>query len=198
MVIMKQMRVIMYKHCTTEAGTLRQRQLEQNLLELMADHPLDQITIGDICARAGLSRKTFYRYFDSKDGCLHALLDHTIMDGSTYYMPGTGSEDPAMAFCCRIFEYWQSQTALLDALERNGQSVQILQRVVRYVLEEEPEYARFLGVGDDCAIEHIVYAAGGVMALILNWHHDHYQKTAAQMGGILHHMILPQQTRGGT
>lgn len=188
----------MYRHCTTEAGALRQRQLEQNLLELMADHPFEQITIGDICARAGLSRKTFYRYFDSKDGCLHALLDHTIMDGSTYYMSGHDSEDPAMAFCCRIFEYWQSQAALLDALERNGQSLQILQRMVRYIQEEEPEYTRFMGVSDDDAIEHIVYAAGGVMALILNRHHDHYQKTAAQMGGILHRMIQPQQTRGGT
>lgn len=34
-----QVRGIMYKHCTTEAGALRQRYLEQSLLELMAERP---------------------------------------------------------------------------------------------------------------------------------------------------------------
>lgn len=31
------------------------------------DRPLDQLTVGDICVRCGISRQTFYRYFKSKD-----------------------------------------------------------------------------------------------------------------------------------
>ena len=77
----------MYKHCNTEESAYRQRQLEQSLLELMEDFPYKAITIGQICDQVGISRKSFYRYFDSKDGCLFALLDHTIMDGTGYYMP---------------------------------------------------------------------------------------------------------------
>ena len=70
----------MYKHCNTEESAQRQRQLEQCLLVLMKERLLPQITIGDICEQAGISRKSFYRYFSSKDGALHALIDHTLLD----------------------------------------------------------------------------------------------------------------------
>jgi len=174
----------MYKHCNTEESARRQRQLEQCLLELMNEQPFGQITIGQICQQADISRKSFYRYFDSKESCLHALLDHTIMDGSTYYLSG-GDEEDLVSFCTRIFEYWHRQTPLLDALERDRESLQILQRMVRYILEEEPEYARYMGIGKDNLLEHIVFTVGGVMGLILTWHHDGYQKSAEEMGRIL-------------
>ena len=183
----------MYKHCNTEEAAVRQRQLEQCLLSLMADLPYSQVTIGLICEKAGISRKSFYRYFDSKDGCLHALLDHTIMDGSTYYIPDGDAEDPLLSFCTRVFRYWQMQTPLLDAMEKNGQSLQILQRMVRYILTEEPDYARYMGIGENYLLEHIVYTVGGVMGMILTWHHDRYQKTPEQMGQILY-QLMQQRT----
>ena len=179
----------MYKHCNTEESAQRQRQLEQCLLVLMKERLLPQITIGDICEQAGISRKSFYRYFDSKEDCLHALLDHVIMDGSTFYIPEPGSNNPTLDLCCRIFEYWQAQTPLLDALERNGQSLQLLQRMVRYILLEEPEYASYMGIGAHNLMEHIVYNVGGIMGLILTWHHEGYQKSPEQMGAILNQML---------
>lgn len=178
----------MYKHCTTEESAHRQRQLEQCLLELMAAVPFSDITVGMICEQAGLSRKSFYRYFDSKESCLYALLDHTIMDGSAYYAPDSQTSLDDLSFCTRVFEYWHRQTPLLDALEKNGQSLHLLQRMVRYILEEEPEYARHMGITQDFLMEHIVYTVGGLMGLILTWHHEGYQKTAEQMGRVLHRL----------
>ena len=181
--------IFMYKHCTTEESAQRQRQLEQCLLKLMGDLPLSQITISDICSQAGISRKSFYRYFDSKEGCLHALLDHAIMDGTTYYMPNSSSDNLNLSFFCRVFEYWKMQEPLLDALERNGQSLQILQRMVRYIQVEEPDYARYMGVSAQDVMEHIVYNVSGVMGLILTWHHEGFQKTPEQMGAILYGLM---------
>ena len=172
----------MYKHCNTEESAIRQRQLEQCLLALMEDLPYAQITIGLICEKAGLSRKSFYRYFDSKEGCLHALLDHTIIDGSAHYMPNSDTSPKELAFCIRFFEYWQQQTVLLNVLEKNSQSLQLLQRMIRYILEEEPEYGRYMGIAETDVMEHIVYSVGGSMGLVLTWHHSHYEKTAAQNG----------------
>lgn len=194
---MIQMGVLMYKHCNTEESAQRQRQLEQCLLELMVDIPYDNITIGQICEQAGISRKSFYRYFDSKDDCLHALLDHTIMEGSSYYL-FDHSEDDALAFCTRIFEFWYKQTPLLNALERDGQSLQILQRMIRYILEEEPEYARYMGITQYNLMEHIVYNVSGVMGLVLTWHHGGYQKPPAQMGEVLYQMTRHREMQGGS
>ena len=179
----------MYKHCNTEESAQRQRQLEQCLLELMSDVPYANIKIGQICDLSGVSRKSFYRYFDSKDGCLHALLDHIIMNASAYYMSNADGEDTSLTFCIRIFEYWQRQTPLLDALEKNGQSLQLLQRMIRYILEEEPDYARYMGIPQHSVMEHVVFTVSGVMGLVLTWHHEHFQKTAEQMGELLYQMI---------
>ena len=179
----------MYKHCTTEESAQRQRHLEQCLLRLMGETPYNGITIGMICEKAELSRKSFYRYFDSKESCLHALLDHTIMDGSTYYAFDTRTPQKNLAMCIRIFEYWQRQTPLLDALEKNGQSLQLLQRMIRYILEEEPDYARYMGIPQHSVMEHVVFTVSGVMGLVLTWHHEHFQKTAEQMGELLYQMI---------
>ncbi len=178
----------MYKHCNTEESARRQRQLEQCLLELMEDIPYGAITISQICDQAGISRKSFYRYFDSKEGCLFALLDHTIMTGASYYMPEGSLDLSGIDFCIRICEYWQNQTQLLNALEKNSLSLQLLQRIVRYALTEESAYTRYLGIPQDHVMEHIVYNVGGLMGLILTWHHEGYQKTAAQMGKILYQL----------
>ena len=179
----------MYKHCTTEESAHRQRHLEQCLLRLMAETPYNGITIGMICQKAELSRKSFYRYFDSKDSCLHALLDHTIMDGSTYYVSDTRAPQKNLAMCIRIFEYWQSQALLLTALEKNGMSLQLLQRMIRYILEEEPEYAAHMGISRDILMEHIVYTVGGMMGLVITWHHEGYRKSTEQMGAILYRLM---------
>ena len=179
----------MYKHCTSEAGALRQRNLEQCLLELMTERPLEQITVGDISARAGISRKSFYRYFDSKDSCLLALLDRAIMNGPTYCIPEPGSRSPSLDTCCRVFEYWQTQRPLLDAMFRNGQGEQILQRAVRCILEEEPEYARIMGVRAEDVLEEIVFTVSGGIGLIFTWHQTNYQKTPGQMGAILYRLM---------
>jgi len=180
----------MYKHCNTEESARRQRQLEQCLLDLMAELPYAGITIGQICDRAGLSRKSFYRYFDSKDGCLHALLDHTIMDGVAYYIPSSGTQQMDVSLCIRIFEYWRKQTPLLDALEKNSQSLQIMQRLIRYILTEEADYARYMGIAQSDVMEHIVFTFSGIMGLILTWHHGGYPKTAEEMGHLLYQMTL--------
>jgi len=69
----------MYKLCKTEQSAARQRELEQGLLEIMANKRFDDISVSDLCEKIGIPRKSFYRYFSGKDGALYALIDHTLM-----------------------------------------------------------------------------------------------------------------------
>ena len=120
---------------------------------------------------------------------MNALIDHVIMDGAAYYISGATDNQFDLSLCTRIFEYWQQQTSLLNALEKNGQSLLIMQRLIRYILMEEPEYARYMGIPQDQTLEHIVYTVGGLMGLIFTWHHQRYPKTAAQMGEVLYQLV---------
>lgn len=64
----------MVDSATPSRGGLRARNLEQNrsdvaavAVELFTTSGFDQVTIDDIAAAAGISKRTFFRYFDTKE-----------------------------------------------------------------------------------------------------------------------------------
>ena len=63
----------MYKQCRTEQSAVRQRQLEQGLMEAMMKKKYEEISVTDLCVELGIPRKAFYRYFSDKDGALHRV-----------------------------------------------------------------------------------------------------------------------------
>lgn len=179
----------MYKHCATEESVQRQRQLEQCLLELMLTQNYPQITIGDICDRAGISRKSFYRYFSSKEGCLYALLDHAVFDGASFYLPGHREDQSVRVIYERFFRYWKEQHSLLDALLRNNLSMLLVERMMNYTALEENEFRIFLNRQHDDAHERSLFYISGIMTLALDWHKGGYSKSILQMAQILNDLI---------
>ena len=89
----------MYKLCKTEQSAARQRLLEEGLLRAISQHRYDELSVSDLCSQMNIPRKSFYRYFSSKEGALHALLDHTLMSFDQFYIPSstqprTGGRQP--------------------------------------------------------------------------------------------------------
>ena len=67
---------------TVRPGT-RDRILE-SAFSAVATHGLSRLTVDDVARLAGLSRQTVYRYFDSKDALIQALVyreEETFIDG---------------------------------------------------------------------------------------------------------------------
>lgn len=179
----------MYRHCTTEDSSQRQRQLEQCFLALLQQIPYGEISISQICDGANLSRKSFYRYFNNKEGCLCALLDHTIMLGASSYLPlNTEKRISGVFFEC-FFEFWAQQALLLDALQRDGLEVKLVERMMTYVIEEENQFRNYLGIYKEDSFEYMSYIISGIMGLVINWHHNGFTKTPRQMALILERLI---------
>lgn len=175
----------MYRHCTTEESVLRQRQLEQCLLRIMGEIPYPQITIGYICQQADVSRKSFYRYFGSKDDCLHALIDHCILDGASHYLPEHNARSAARQIYVRFFEYWQQQSLLINALVRNDLSALLVQRMMVHIDQEERDSFNFLSTSSTGPYEQIFFMVCGLAGLIIQWYTSGFQKSPAQMADIL-------------
>jgi len=59
------------------AGSRHQRRalIEQTALELFRTRGFDQVTVEDVCARAGVAPATFYRYFGAKEEVVFAYRD---------------------------------------------------------------------------------------------------------------------------
>ena len=179
----------MYKHCATEESARRQRQLETCLQELMTTEDYANITISQICDRAGISRKSFYRYFSSKEGCLYALIDHAVFDGAAYYLPEHPSHHTNRLIYERFFSYWKEKAPLLDVLERNSMSLLLADRMLAYTVQEEHEFRYLFRELAAESTERSIFYISGIVGLVLSWHKSGFSKSAAQMAAILSDMI---------
>ncbi|QKW12590.1 TetR/AcrR family transcriptional regulator [Verrucosispora sp. NA02020] len=52
--------------------------LQEALLALARERPLDEIAVGDITGRAGINRSTFYQHYDDKEQLLTAALKSAV------------------------------------------------------------------------------------------------------------------------
>ena len=171
----------MYKLCKTEQSARRQRELEQGLLAMMQHARFEEISVSDLCERMNLPRKSFYRYFSSKDGALFALLDHTLLEfyetGSIEGLRGgTPSGDLE-----RFFAFWKKQKDLIDAVQRSNLSGMLVERAVSLAKQEElmPGYVKkWEDTLKDIAMSFVVC---GLMSMVIQWHHEGYRIPTEQM-----------------
>lgn len=175
----------MYKQCRTEQSAARQRELLGGLLEAMLQQHYDEITVSSLCLQMQIPRKSFYRYFSSKEGALHALIDHALLDFESFTAEldrGSSLEKEEME---RLFTYWLHKKKLLDALAKSNLSGVLVQRAIGHTILETMRDRRFLPVEEQHAQEYItLFVVSGIMSMVIQWHHDGYPQTAKQMAQI--------------
>lgn len=54
--------------------------LRTSLISLIEEKGLEAVTVGDLCARANITRGTFYNHYRDKDELLHACEDQILAD----------------------------------------------------------------------------------------------------------------------
>ena len=171
----------MYKFCKTDQSVQRQRELEKGLLNMMEHHCFDEISVSDLCDRLGIPRKSFYRYFSSKEGALYALFDHTLMEFyDTGSLEGLRGNTPVEDLK-RLFAFWKNNKKLLDAVMRSNLAGVLIERAVALAKQEElmPGYVRdWEDMLKDVAMS---FAVCGLMSMVLQWHSEGYKIPAERM-----------------
>lgn len=182
----------MYKQCRTEQSAQRQRRLEEGLLQAMQNQRYEDISVSDLCDQMGIPRKSFYRYFSSKDGALFALIDHRLMEYETSKSAdsfGAGAGDyPDL---CWLFEYWRGQKSFLDALCRSKLDGLLVVRTIAHSQQEQVmDFGAEKYIRDRDYHNHaITFAVCGLMTLVLQWHRDGYVQTPAEMAEITYKIL---------
>lgn len=173
----------MYKQCQTEQSAQRQRELEQGLLDMMCKRKFSDITVSELCQEMGVPRKAFYRYFDSKEGALYALIDHTLMEMESGYMvfPGKRTSGDALNTMKTVFSSWKEKRQLLDALQYSNMTEVLIQRSVIYSSNHHtiPTILR----KQDKQLEEYTntFVNAGLVALLTHWHYNGYQTSVEDM-----------------
>lgn len=179
----------MYKTCNTEESVLRQQQLEDCLLKNMLQKSYGEISVSDLCEQAAISRKSFYRYFGNKDGCLCALLDRVLINASKYESPmDRGCHSPEMF---HALAYWKSQKALLDALTANGLTTKLLDRSVHHMTHEDKDTMRWLGIKDvEHDMETLLFTIAGYITVLFYWNEHGYPKSVQEMTNVMNRLMF--------
>lgn len=171
----------MYKICHTEESSRRQRELEAGLLAVMQKQHYEKIMLTDLCRQLGIPRKSFYRYFPTKDDCLLALIDHTLSDCNDIALKGwngTGRLDENVQL--RFFHFWKERCPFLNVIRDNGFGYLLLDRTTVIVdrMKEHTEQESF-------AQDQVKYfVAYGLMTTVLRWHHYGFQSSPEEMAEV--------------
>ena len=189
--------VLLYKQCRTEQSASRQRQLMEGLLEAMIQQHYDEITVSSLCDQMQVPRKSFYRYVSSKEGALHALIDHALLDFESFtteHSHRTASVQEEMEQC---FAYWLHKKKLLDALAKSGLSGVLVNRAIGHSVFEAMSGRRFLPVEEQQAQEYItLFFVSGFMSMVIQWHHEGYPQSVQQMAQIAIRLVSQPMAPG--
>lgn len=180
----------MYKRCTTESTTQRQRMLEHCFLELLKSDSYDHITVGDICTAANVPRGMFYRYFDSKQDALYALIDHTLLEFVTNVIFSREPDRDDSFGMKAVLDYWKLQKPLLEMLTKNGKEALLFERSIICCTEDAHLLAPYLTkAGHSTEPEVMAFCINGILSAIMVWYWSGYAKSTEEMAQILRKLL---------
>ena len=122
----------------SERAVEQHRRIRESLLQLMGEGDYGQISVMAICGRAGIPRRTFYYYYDSKDQVLDGLLEWIVQECNLESMFDADRDPKNIEFYfSRFFRFWKdSHRSALDALLKNGFGSRLMLQYQNWVLTE--------------------------------------------------------------
>lgn len=157
----------MYKICKTEKSVARQMEFQETLLQMLRKQRMKDVTVVSLCQEMGISRKTFYQYFDTIEDVLYMIVDKELRNGFL-----TLEVKPQID---GFFEFWKGKKELLDILEKNEMSQILVDRA--YSISSINDKSEMFSV------QHMKYAGwiSSIITVLILWHHGGMQQSPNQM-----------------
>ena len=158
--------------------TKAQLQLLNAFFELCDTSPYAEISISQICARAGVSRMSFYRSFSTKE----EMLQKSIYAIGDYYQRLIPEEqvDSLQKFIAVYFETYREHSQLLDVLYKTGHMEMIL-----FYLDDE---FCAIAAGKPDKEQKMLQAhmwAGAIANILYHWYESGMKQTGEEMSRMI-------------
>ena len=144
-----------------------QQCLYDALMKLMQEQKFDNISVGELCKVAGVSRMTYYRSYNNKEDILLQHLDECF----AVYLADLPAQD-FYSVALSFFQFWQGQERdFLIAVVRSGMSAQLMDKFYAYLDQIIPQMV------PSEEVQPFVksFLAGGLYKMLMDW-----MKTGAQ------------------
>jgi AcrR family transcriptional regulator len=168
----------MYTMCSTEKTAQQQLKFEQVFQQMLLEGYYDDITISELCRRAGLSRKIFYRLFEKKADVLYSMLDRALLESDCYTPEEPGSHTELY----RFLSYWLQKKDLLDAMQKNRTGNLLTDRAIQIAKDQLSSPVRSFGPKEiQGRPEAIVFYLSGIFSTLLIWHEQGFNQSVEDL-----------------
>ncbi len=170
-----------------QANKLARECMVTALMLLLKEKPLSAISISELTEKAGVSRMTYYRNYQSKEDIFASYLDEALTDyqrEARELSLDQRAYAPANLYHC--FSYFEKHKEFLDSLFKSGLGHLLLTAISRYMIEtwHKPENG----------IEHyygLQAFAGALYNLYISWSSNGAKETPAELVKILQRIAPP-------
>lgn len=171
----------MYKHCQTARSAARQKEIAAVMVDMALERSYGEVQIAELCRRAGIPRKAFYRYFDTKEDVAAFLTAEALSEG---FVSQLHLEDGADA-CIKIFSYWYQHKALLSFLLQAECVGTFFKTFIALVDQLQIGYDELL-VLERQKKAATIFFCGGFFNLLFYWEQAGFLETPEELGRLFH------------
>lgn len=147
---------------------MTKKMMQDALLELLEQYPLDKINVTDICKKADLNRSTFYAYYEEV-GQLLLEIENNVLN-SLPVSPGTPVTSTDTKFWATLEEFFSfvlENERLFRVLIVQRDSNSFNQRLINSVMEK---YKEVSGLKDSLPDRYAyIYCVNGVIGILKEW-----------------------------
>lgn len=159
-----------------------QKWILQALLDLMKNNNYDKITVSEICRKADLDRRTFYRNFDSKLDVLRHYLDQL---GIGYMTEFSSLADPDRYTATLLFlSFWERHLLFIKNMQHCGLSDFVFTQFEGFI-QSHRELMTDPGNVSPRLDYIFAYRLGGYWNVMLKWASRNADLPAAELAAIL-------------
>ena len=173
----------MYKLCKTEQSSRRQREIEKCLFDILKTQKYEDITVTQLCERMNMPRKAFYRYFESKDDALYALIDHYLSEYEGFSVDRSFETKRSIVSELEdYFRFWYEKRDLLLALDRSGLMGNLIDRTVNFPVNDRIIISKFLPDDEEILRERVFkFALSGLVYTMVSWYRSGFDVSTHEM-----------------
>ncbi|MBG9981634.1 TetR/AcrR family transcriptional regulator [Aerococcaceae bacterium DSM 111020] len=172
----------MAKGSNQEMNQLSKEALQTALIELLLEKEMDTITVTELTERAGVSRMTYYRHYESMKDIYHETLDiifqEIISDGKQMLLNGHWPD-----FWLTLFTFCYEQQTLMKSLLNTNQNNYVLEYLNQaFISESEQPLDKYQKYG----------FIGMTYNLLREWTHNDFDISPKELADISSYLMNEQ------
>lgn len=169
--------------------------IRRALMSLLAQKPIQSISVKELCELAGINRSTFYAHYTDLHDLLQQIEDEMFADFEkaleTLYQPGTAGPEP-VAVTTEVFQCLKDNsdlcTVTLSDYGDKAFALKLLQRGRECCVENYLQY--FKGASPRQVEYYYAFVSAGCIGLLRRWLDDGMLLPAGELAEMAENIMM--------